>query len=129
MKTFCSIVLLTFFFGCGPHGTNAQPETALDPPADPGATDGTGTQESTLVVKCYWGRTNRGLLPWSRIVHELRATDLGTEVDVGIVFNREFVDNTYGRNAIGWSAHRGHTFQDLHRSDHVELGLINGDGV
>lgn len=49
-------------------------------------------------------------------------------VDMAIVFNPGFVDNTYGTGSVGWSPRRGHTWKDLHGSDHVEIAAVNGDG-
>jgi len=37
-------------------------------------------------------------------------------------------DNTYGTNAIGWPAPRGHTFKDLVLSDEAEFQFKNGAG-
>ncbi|HXJ72231.1 MAG TPA: HYR domain-containing protein, partial [Candidatus Dormibacteraeota bacterium] len=37
-------------------------------------------------------------------------------------------DNTYGANAIGWPAPRGHTFKDLLNSDEAEFQFRNGAG-
>jgi hypothetical protein len=37
-------------------------------------------------------------------------------------------DNTYGTNAIGWPAPRGHTFRDLVQSDEVQFQFKNGAG-
>jgi hypothetical protein len=42
-----------------------------------------------------------------------------------ITFDPSFADNTYGSNAIGWGQ-RGHTYDDLVGSDHVELQLFDG---
>jgi len=49
-------------------------------------------------------------------------------VDIEVIFNPHFVDNTYGDGSIGWPHRRGHTFRDLYVSDHVELTVTNGDG-
>lgn len=89
-----------------------------------------GAADRAIAVECFSGRTSSGQpIPLSRIVHELKATASGDVVDVSVVFNREFVDNTYGANAIGWeSRDKGHTFKDLYRSDHVELGLFDAAG-
>src|ERR1041385_4051479 len=47
---------------------------------------------------------------------------------VRFTFSKNFVDNTYGANSIGWGQ-RGHQFKDLVGSDHVILALYNGDGT
>jgi hypothetical protein len=85
-------------------------------------------EKRSLGVECYYGQTSSGRVPLSKIVHELRAVERGDTVHVAVIFNREFVDNTYGVNAIGWGE-RGHTFKDLTGSDHVELGLWSRGGA
>jgi hypothetical protein len=72
-------------------------------------------------------------------------------VHVRLTMNPDFVDNTYGANAIGWDktdaapapmgmpkmgmaktpkpmGHSGHTFKDLVGSDHAEFKLSDADG-
>jgi hypothetical protein len=52
-------------------------------------------------------------------------------VHVVLVFDEGFVDNSYGVNsADGYRGGKsgGHTFNDLVRSDHAEVGFINGNG-
>lgn len=76
---------------------------------------------------CFVGTTAGGTtVPLTKVIHTLRATERGDEIDVTIIFHREFVDNTYGTGAIGWESRRkGHTFQDLFKSDHTELVLLD----
>src|SRR5262249_32862482 len=72
------------------------------------------------------------VIPLSRIIHRVTADEHGGVVDTAIVFNREFVDNTYGTGSIGWDrgGHAGlHTFSDLDHSDHVELAFLDRDGA
>ncbi|MGE4132365.1 MAG: hypothetical protein AB7F86_12055 [Bdellovibrionales bacterium] len=52
-------------------------------------------------------------------------TSASGDIVVRVVFPREFVDNTYGANSIGWPVNRGHTLKDLLGSDHVELALYD----
>src|SRR5688572_32422409 len=52
-------------------------------------------------------------------------TSEGTTIRV--TFSKNFVDNTYGANAVGW-VEKHHNFKDLVGSDHVILSLFNGDG-
>lgn len=47
-------------------------------------------------------------------------------VDIALIFNPNFVDNTYGTGKIGWNKH---TFEQLVKSDHVALSVRNGDGT
>lgn len=74
----------------------------------------------------FWGELGNGSFePIVRITHAVSAD----AVDIEITFNPHFVDNTYGTgSSIGWPHKRGHTFNDLVGSDHVELSVVNGDG-
>ncbi len=49
-------------------------------------------------------------------------------VTIFVIFSKNFVDNTYGTNAIGWGS-KGHKFSDLTGSDHVQLALYNGSNA
>jgi hypothetical protein len=42
-----------------------------------------------------------------------------------VTFNPGFVDNSYGKNSIGWPPVRGHRWSDLVKSDHTELQLFD----
>jgi hypothetical protein len=42
-----------------------------------------------------------------------------------VTFHPGFVDNTYGKNSIGWPPVRGHRWSDLVKSDHTELQLFD----
>jgi hypothetical protein len=46
---------------------------------------------------------------------------------IKVTFSKNFVDNTYGTNAIGWP--HGHKFNDLVGSDHVELTLFDASNT
>jgi hypothetical protein len=46
-----------------------------------------------------------------------------------VTFHPGFVDNTYGKNSIGWPASRGHRWSDLVKSDHTELQLYDKAGT
>jgi hypothetical protein len=100
-----------------------------------GGSPPTASESHRLIgVQCFWGRNSSGkVVPLSKIIHEFRADQHGDVVDSAIIFNREFVDNTYGANAVGWggsgSRARGHTFNDLDHSDHVELAFLDKDGT
>lgn len=110
---------------CGPDPMLSSVDTP-DPDivADP-------TPARLTTAQCFWGTTPGGSrIPMTKIIHELVTDDLGDRIDVTIVFNREFVDLSYGTNAVGWEdAKKGtHTFKDLYKSDHTELALLDGDG-
>lgn len=111
-----SLLLGLTLAACGADTlTHVAPAPDAPPPA-----------RARLVEVCYGGVTPSGPRPLSRIIHELRATERGDVVDVSIVFSREFVDNTYGANAVGW---RKHSFKDLVGSDHTVLSLSDASDV
>ena len=49
-------------------------------------------------------------------------------VTIRTKINKEFCDNTYGANAIGWPS-PGHTLNDLVNGDKMELALYDANGV
>jgi hypothetical protein len=49
------------------------------------------------------------------------------KVKIKATLSKNFVDNTYGTNAIGWPG--GHTFNQLVGSDHLILSLLDGNNV
>ncbi len=51
----------------------------------------------------------------------------GDAVYMVLAIDKDFVDNTYGANAIGWPS--GHTFGNLTGSDHAQFLGFNADGV
>lgn len=60
-------------------------------------------------------------LPKTKVISRL---DANGNIVVRVIFPREFVDNTYGQNAVGWGT-KGHTFNDLVGSDHVIVTLYD----
>ena len=68
------------------------------------------------VDECFWGDLgNMGNTPLVKIVHAA-SPDV---VDFVVIFNPNFVDNTYGTTAIGYKR----KWKQVHKSDHVELAL------
>jgi hypothetical protein len=62
------------------------------------------------------------------IEHE-RVTYEGVDaVHVSLIFNPTFADNTYGANAVGWTGNKGHTFNDLVKSDHAQVVMTDASG-
>ncbi|GIV33142.1 MAG: hypothetical protein KatS3mg031_0677 [Chitinophagales bacterium] len=56
------------------------------------------------------------------------SVDTNTQtVKIKTILSRNFTDNTYGSNAIGWPG--GHSFNQLVGSDHLRLSLLDGNGV
>jgi hypothetical protein len=49
--------------------------------------------------------------------------NLDGTITIHTTFSKNFVDNTYGVNAIGWP--KGHTFGNLTGSDHLQLALYD----
>lgn len=70
----------------------------------------------------FWGDPGTGEeIPMVKIVTAVSEV----AVDIALIFNPGFVDNTYGTGVVGWNKH---TFESLVKSDHVELTVRNGDG-
>jgi len=68
--------------------------------------------------------------PAATIEHGFEIYDGVEAVHVRLTFDPSFVDNTYGAGSIGWNeTKRGvHTFEDLVKSDHAEILLIDEGG-
>jgi hypothetical protein len=54
-------------------------------------------------------------------------TQTATTVTIRTTLSKEFVDNTYGTNKIGWPGN--HNFSDLTGSDKLQLALYNATGT
>ena len=52
---------------------------------------------------------------------------INDKVKIRATLSKNFVDNTYGTNAIGWNG--GHTFGNLVGSDHLILSMLDGNNV
>ncbi|MBK8701457.1 MAG: Ig-like domain-containing protein [Saprospiraceae bacterium] len=61
---------------------------------------------------------------WSIIYGETAADDI---VKVRVTMSKNFTDNTYGTNAIGWPS--GHTFSNLLNGDNVKIALYDTNDV
>jgi hypothetical protein len=75
---------------------------------------------------CFFGNGNP--VPAATLEQVLECVDGADSIHVRLTFNPDFVDNTYGTGAIGWSHNRGHTWRDLWKSDHAEIQLTNDAG-
>lgn len=93
--------------------------------------DATNKTRRGLEERCFYGETSLGRVPLSRIVHAFTTTEVDERLDVAIAFNRDFVDLSYGQNAVGWqSSKKGkHSFKDLVGSDHTEVVLHDAEGA
>lgn len=98
-----------------------------------------------VTTSCFYGDTPEPEVPAATIEHVLETVDDRELIHIRITFNPDFVDNTYGENAVGWGDAEGidpaleaadaegkkaakpkkkkggHTFKDLVGSDHVEV--------
>ena len=88
--------------------TPAQNATNTPVPSGNGKICWQGTNNSSITAQTTWTVNSNGT------------------VTVFVQFSKNFVDNTYGTNAIGWGS-KGHTFGNLTGSDHVQLALYNGN--
>ena len=50
-------------------------------------------------------------------------------IHIRLTFDPEFVDNSYGENARGWTGKKGHKFKDLVGSDHAQLLVVDAAKV
>lgn len=103
----------------GPVTAESEPDTYINT-----ATVHVGTASSGLNGQiCYASSTNPVVTAktvWS--------TDPITgNVTITATFSKNFVDNTYGTNAIGWP--NGHKFSDLTGSDKLEFQLYDAGGT
>ncbi len=110
-------------------------KTKADPEFIPDGSKKTGTSEfedgsaarRTIngVPQYFWGDMGKGSeVPMVKITHSANSKI----IDIELIFNPDFVDNTYGKNSIGWKPNRPHTFKDLYASDHVELAVSDKNG-
>jgi hypothetical protein len=113
------LLLSSVAFACAPEAAAPGPDLGHE-----------ATKKPVVERTCFSGVTSSGrVVPLTMIVHSLVAIDDGTAVQVKIVFNREFVDNTYGEGSIGWDSRKdGHKFRELVGSDHTELVLRDLSG-
>jgi hypothetical protein len=86
--------------------------------------DGAPTPQE--ITKCFFGADDP--VPAATLEQVLECVDGADVVHIRLTFNPGFVDNTYGTGAIGWSPRRGHTWTDLHKSDHAEIQILNEAG-
>lgn len=102
--------------------------TSVTGPRFPGAGGGAGGLPGAT-LECYYpaGGAAAPGMPAATVEYLLEAIQGPQSVHVRVTFNPDFVDNTYGANAVGWA--RGHTFKDLVGSDHVELSMLDKTNV
>ncbi|MDG5815929.1 hypothetical protein QA601_12630 [Chitinispirillales bacterium ANBcel5] len=85
--------------------------------------DGSGERiERYGVEQIYWGELNGELVPLVKIVTAVTEQ----AVDINVIFNPHFTDNTYGTGSVGWGRNR--PFHNVVTSNHVRLAATNNDG-
>lgn len=118
-----------FNSGAGNSKTKADPEFIPDGSKKEGSSefeDGSAARRAINgVAQYFWGDMGNGNdIPMVKITHAVNSKI----VDIELVFNPAFVDNTYGTGSIGWKSNRPHKFKDLYASDHVELAVSDKNG-
>jgi hypothetical protein len=105
-----------------------EPTPTVPGPGFPGAGGGAGGLPGGT-LECYYpaGGGANGT-PAATAEYVLETFNGSQTVHLRLTFNPDFVDNTYGANAIGW-VKKGHTFKDLVGSDHAELSLLDKAGA
>lgn len=124
-----------------PLRPRTRPDTARDC-AGGGGPIARPTQVITQTTQCFYGTTvTTTSTPSATIEQITEMLDGRKVVHLRITFDPGFVDNTYGANAVGWNAAsisdagkmpkpgKGHTFNDLVGSDHVEVQMLDGAGA
>jgi hypothetical protein len=135
------------FPGAGTSGAALPLSAALGPESsaacDPQPTPTGSPSDARVQTVCFYDPGTPDV-PAATIEQVIEIVDNSEWVHVRLTLNPDFVDNTYGDNAIGWGddgaarpdrdgrPRRGegaHTFRDLLGSDHAEMQLLDGDGV
>jgi len=136
MHKLTMIALGTLAVGCGggaaaPGGNGSSDPPPTDPGpafpcagADEAATDGLGGD-----MRCFPAAGDPGGDPLVVIEYAFEQLQGVDAVHIRLTFDPAFNDNTYGDTAVGWDFRdKGHTFQDLARSDHADVVLLDAQG-
>jgi hypothetical protein len=118
--------------GVRPLTTGCGPETADE---CTGTCEQMGGDPNVDVIRppatlCYAGEGDPTPDDPAVVIEQVIETLNGvTYAHLRVTFDPAFTDNTFGEGSCcGWPERRGHTFEDLIKSDHTELLLTNGDG-
>ncbi len=103
----------------GPGGSGGSDNAPF--PQFPGAGDTRPFEGGT--IECFYG-PNSTTKPAAAVEYVLELVGDKNALRTRLTMNPDFVDNTYGANAIGWGK-RGHTFEMLVRSDHAQIYFAN----
>lgn len=110
-----------------PGGANDEPPGDAEPTFPDGGDPGSPPPEA--VKTCFYGPDVA--TPLAVVEAGLETLAGASAVHVRLTLDRAFVDNSYGKNAVGWPAGRmgGHQLADLVRSDRAPLTLSDGAGA
>jgi len=115
-------------------GVSSQPITApinVDQCKAVGGIDsGDGqTKSEDYEATCFYSDDDKEK-PAATIERVLELAEDESLVHIRLIFDPEFVDNTYGEESVGWedSKKGGHKFKDLVGSDHAEFKITNSGG-
>lgn len=90
--------------------------------------DDDGSADPDLGIICFFDVVGHPMEPAATIEHSIGDFNGEQALYIRLSLAPWFVDNTYGANAIGWTAH-DHKFKDLVGSDHAEIHLKDPSGV
>lgn len=80
---------------------------------------------------CFYGDygSQASQTPAAFMQHKFDVIDDRDTVKITLTFSPNFVDNSYGDNAIGWGvSNKGHSFKDLVGSDHAIINITSDAG-
>jgi hypothetical protein len=140
------------FGGTGTGGQNNLISTGISPLSCNDNSSFNGTTVTTVGgdnITCFYSAAVSNTLPLAFIEQDEEIIGGKDLIHVRLTMNPQFVDNTYGSTAIGWSGTattaaqtmagmgmagamgmgHGHTFWDLVDSDHAEFDFRNSSGA
>lgn len=120
-------------FGCGDSGGGGGDDddggdAAYEPPFEScaGESEPPDPPDDSLCLGAE-GEDDPDAPPLAVIEQEYVTYEGIDAVHLRLVLSPEFVDNTYGANAVGWTEH-DHKFRDLVGSDHADIVMLDADG-
>lgn len=77
-------------------------------------------------MDCFY-EVKKATIPAAAIEQLVEILENGTRIHIRLTLDPRFVDNTYGKNSIGWEGSKKgmHAFKELVGSDHAELKLFD----
>lgn len=113
----------------GQGAADAGGDEAIDPVGPGFPCAGDETSDDPLVggdLRCFGNVEDPDAGPVVVIEYAFEIYDGIDAVHVRLTFDPDFVDNTFGDNAMGWD--RDHKFKDLVGSDHARVVLLDTTG-